>query len=73
MSVTIRRIAASSKWCHEVNAVSVQALADAIPAEAVRLAAHAARRPGSRERKLNLEIVLWLLISLMRSPASCAN
>lgn len=65
MELTIRAFTTQSKWCQEI---SVEALAHAIPAETVRHVALAARRPHSRERKLNPEVMLWLLIGLQLFP-----
>jgi hypothetical protein len=65
MELTIRALSAHSKWCQEI---SVEALAHAIPVETVRHVAQTARRPHSRERKLNPEVMLWLLIGLQLFP-----
>lgn len=65
MELTIRRIAAQCKWCQEVD---VTALTEVIPVTAVQAAADLARRPGQRERKLTLELTVWLIISLHLFP-----
>jgi hypothetical protein len=65
MEQTIRAFTAQSKWCEEI---SVEALAQAIPAATVRQVAQAACRPHMRVRKLTPEVMLWLLIGLAFFP-----
>lgn len=59
MDLTIRAVAAPGKWCQEVT---VEALAQAIPAASVRQIAQRYRPAKGRERKLNVEATLWLVI-----------